>query len=115
MVILSRPRLGSSQRAEACLVELGQRVGNLVPWCLQLHEDVFVGAESGLALEEAGRDFEPLLGGLGAGWGRAAAPAKRRAIRRWRFQKRRLVGGDEVPSVDEVEVSRPHPEHGGER
>jgi hypothetical protein len=86
-----------------------------VPWRVQLSEDVFVGAEPGIVIEQAGWDFKTVRVGLGMGHWRAAAPTERRAIWRWRFQNGRLVGGDEVSSVDEVEVCRPHSEHGGER
>src|SRR4030095_4980948 len=97
------------------LRELRQVIADRVPGRLELDEDVCVGPQLRIAIEQAGRDLETRGAGLRIGDWRTAAAAEEHAIRGWSLDDRRVVGFDQLRAARQSEVLAANSEPGGER
>src|SRR5262249_21302097 len=88
---------------------------DFMPWRAELDEDVPLGPEPRIAVEQARRDLEPVGPRRRIRHGRAAAATEGRAVRRRPLADGCVVRRDELGALDQAEIARPHADQRGER
>ena len=108
----ARKFLAVAQAVQVLDREARQSVADVVPGGGQLHEDVSLGRDAGVVVEQAGGDLEVIAGRIGRRHGAAAGRTKDRLVGRAFIQDRGLVHSHQLATAEETVVLLAHPDAG---